>query len=68
MWYLFLILVISSTLGIPVNNDDTGKRGKSRLLTHILFLFIFNETFKALIVPRLFENFRSKNAFKRGTD
>ncbi|KAM7432498.1 hypothetical protein ABFA07_017084 [Porites harrisoni] len=27
MWYLFLILAISSTLGIPVNNDESGKRG-----------------------------------------
>jgi len=48
MWYLFLILAISSTLGIPVNNDESGKRGKSRLLTHIPFIFIFQETLKAL--------------------
>ena len=53
MWYLFLILAISSTLGIPVNEDESGKRGKSRLLTHFPFIFIFQETFKAFIVSRL---------------
>ena len=40
MWYLFLILAISSTLGIPFNDDESGERGKSRLLTHIFF-FLF---------------------------
>ena len=56
MWYLFLILAISSTLGIPVNNDESGERGNSRLLTHtthIPFIFVFQETFKAFIVSRL---------------